>query len=90
MINNAKIISDTKKSTDATVQIGTTVTVQNITDKDDPETYTIVGSTEANPTENKISNESPIGSAILGKTKGDSVKVKAPAGILEFKILKIK
>jgi transcription elongation factor GreA len=90
MINNAKIISDTKKSTDATVQIGTTVTVQNITDKDDPETYTIVGSTEANPTENKISNESPIGSAILGRTKNDVVKVKAPAGILEFKILKIK
>lgn len=90
MISNAKIISDTKKSTDATVQIGTTVTVQNITEKDDPETYTIVGSTEANPTENKISNESPIGSAILGRTKNDVIKIKVPAGIFEFKIVKIQ
>ncbi len=90
MIDNAKIISDSVKSTDATVQIGTTVTVQNITDKDDPETYTIVGSTEADPTENKISNESPIGSALLGKAKGESIKVKVPAGMMEFKVLKVK
>ncbi len=90
MIDNAKIISDSVKSTDATVQIGTTVTVQNVTDKDDPETYTIVGSTEADPTENKISNESPIGSALLGKAKGESIKVKVPAGMMEFKVLKVK
>lgn len=90
MIDNAKIITETKKSTEDTVQIGTTVTVQNITEKDDPETYTIVGSTEANPTEHKISNESPIGAAILGKSKNDVIKVKAPAGIFEYKILKIK
>ncbi len=90
MIDNAKIITEGKKSTDATVQIGTTVTVQNITDNDDPETYTIVGSTEADPTANKISNESPIGSALLGKTNNDVIKVKVPAGMLEFKVLKIK
>jgi transcription elongation factor GreA len=90
MIDNSKIITEIIKSTDATVQIGTTVTVQNITDNDDPETYTIVGSTEADPTINKISNESPIGSALLGKTKNDVVKVKVPAGIMEFKIMKIK
>jgi transcription elongation factor GreA len=90
MIANAKIITESKKATDTTVQIGTTVTVQNITENDDPETYTIVGSTEADPTENKISNESPIGSALLGKTKNDVIKVKVPAGILEFKVLKIK
>lgn len=89
MIINAKIIKDDKSGQD-TVQIGTTVTVQNLTEKDDPETYTIVGSTEANPIEYKISNESPIGSAILGKTKGDVVKVKVPAGLFEYKILKIK
>jgi len=89
MIANAKIITETKK-TESTVQIGTTVTVQNITENDEPETYTIVGSTEANPTEYKISNESPIGSAILGKAKNDTVKVKAPAGIFEYKVLKIK
>lgn len=90
MIDNAKIITEGKKSTDATVQIGTVVTVQNVTDNDDPETYTIVGSTEADPAENKISNESPVGSALLGKTKNEIVKVKAPAGLLEFKILKVK
>lgn len=90
MIANAQIITEGKKSTDATVQIGTTVTVQNITDNDDPETYTIVGSTEADPTESKISNESPIGSALLGKGKNDMLKVKVPAGIFEYKILKVK
>ena len=90
MITNAKIITEGRKSSDTTVQIGTTVTVQNMTEKDDPETYTIVGSTEADPTINKISNESPIGSALLGKAKNDMIKVKVPAGIMEFKIIKIK
>jgi transcription elongation factor GreA len=89
MIKNAQIITDDKSGQD-TVQIGTTVTVQNITENDDPETYTIVGSTEADPVESKISNESPIGSAILGKAKNDIVKVKVPAGVFEYKILKIK
>ena len=89
MIKNAQIITDDKSGQD-TVQIGTTVTVQNITENDDPETYTIVGSTEADPIEAKISNESPIGSAILGRAKNDIVKVKVPAGIFEYKILKIK
>ncbi len=89
MIANARIITDDKSGQD-TVQIGTTVTVKNLTEDDDPETYTIVGSTEANPIEHKISNESPIGSAILGKAKNDMVKVKVPAGVFEYKILKIK
>jgi len=89
MITNAKIITDDKSGQNS-VQIGTTVTVQNMTEEDEPETYTIVGSTEASPMEHKISNESPIGSAILGKTKGDTVRVKVPAGIYEYKILKIK
>lgn len=89
MINHAKIIADDKRGED-TVQIGTTVTVQNITEDDEPETFTIVGSTEADPIDSKISNESPIGSAILGKAKGDVVKVKVPAGVFEYKILKIK
>lgn len=89
MIKNAKIITDDKSGQD-TIQIGVTVTVQNITENDDPETYTIVGSTEADPVASKISNESPIGSAILGKAKGDIVKVKVPAGVFEYKIMKIK
>lgn len=90
MVDNSHIISETAKSTDKLIQIGTTVTVQNMTEKDEPETYTIVGSTEADPTAQLISNESPIGSAILGKTKDDVVKVKVPAGLYEYKILKVK
>jgi transcription elongation factor GreA len=90
MVDNSQIITEAVKSTDKVVQIGTTVTVQNITEKDEPETYTIVGSTEADPTAALISNESPIGSAILGKTKDDVVKVKVPAGLYEYKILKVK
>ena len=89
MITHAKIITDDKRGED-TVQIGTTVTVQNLTEDDDPETYTIVGSTEADPIASRISNESPIGSALLGKAKNDIIKVKVPAGIFEYKILKIK
>ncbi len=89
MIANARIISDEKSAQD-TVQIGTTVTVKNLTDDDAPETYTIVGSTEANPMEQKISNESPIGAALLGKTKNDVIKVKVPAGVYEYKITKIQ
>ena len=90
MVDNAQIITEAVKSTDKVIQIGTTVTVQNITEKDEPETYTIVGSTEADPTAARISNESPIGSAILGKTKDDIVRVKVPAGLYEYKILKVK
>jgi transcription elongation factor GreA len=72
------------------IQIGSTVTLQNITENDDPETYTIVGSMEADPLNGRISNESPIGSAILDKKKGDVVKVKVPAGVFEYKILQVK
>jgi len=89
MISNARIIADDKSGQD-TVQIGTTVKIQNTSGEDDPETITIVGTTEADPINSRISNESPIGSAIIGKAVGDSVKVKVPAGIFEYKILKIK
>ena len=52
--------------------------------------YHIVGSAEANPAENKLSNESPVGKAIMGMKKGDTVEVAAPRGALKFKILEIK
>lgn len=90
MIDNAKIIDDSKVKGDKVVQIGSVVEVQNLTDGDEPESYTIVGSTEADPMENKISNESPIGAALLGCNKGQKIQVKVPAGILEFKIVSIK
>ena len=53
------------------------------------ETYTIVGSVEANPTENKISDDSPLGAALLGKKEGSTVVVEAPVGEIEYKIVKI-
>ena len=52
--------------------------------------YHIVGSAEANPAENKLSNESPVGKAIIGRKKGETVEVSAPRGALKFKILEIK
>ena len=52
--------------------------------------YRIVGSAEANPSEQKLSNESPVGKAIIGKKKGETVEVTAPRGALKFKILDIK
>ena len=90
-IKNAKIISEKKvvKKTGKDVEIGSTVTVRNKTDQDDPESYTIVGSTEADPLDHKISNESPIGKALLGTKKGDTVDVDTPAGKLRYEVLKV-
>jgi len=70
------------------VQPGTTVTVQ--ADGELPETYRIVGAAEVDPRNGKISNESPLGSALLGRRKGDVVKVKTPAGEWKVKIVKIE
>ena len=90
-IKKAEIISEKKGKAKAdSVQIGATVTIQNLTDGDEPETYTIVGSTEADPMNNRISNESPIGMAVIGKHAKDVVKVEAPAGILEYKVISFK
>lgn len=90
-VKNAHIISesDAKASKGTIVEIGSKVTVQNITDKEEPETYTIVGSMETDPINHKISNESPIGKAILGRKKGDVVEVKAPAGMFQYEIMKV-
>ena len=59
-------------------------------DFDENVTYTIVGSTEVDLAQNKISNESPIGSALLGAKKGQVVEAKVPAGVAKFKVLSIK
>jgi transcription elongation factor GreA len=71
------------------VSIGSKVKLRDIDAKKTFE-YHIVGSAEANPAENKLSNESPVGKAILGKKKGEIVEVAAPRGALKFKILDIK
>lgn len=87
-IRNAKIIDESEIDT-KTVQIGNLVKLHDIEFDEDIE-YTIVGSTEVDVANNKISNESPIGKALLGKKKGEKVQVDAPDGIIEFKILAIK
>jgi transcription elongation factor GreA len=90
MIKNAEIISEKKADMKGKeVHVGTTVTVCNKTDGDDPIAYTIVGSTEADPLENKISNESPVGRSVLGKKKGDTVEVNTPAGMFKYEIIKV-
>lgn len=70
------------------VQPGTTVTVQ--ADGEQPETYRIVGAAEVDPRNGKISNESPLGAALLGRRKGDTVRVKTPGGEWKVKIIKIE
>ena len=87
-LRHAKIIDEKEIDTD-TVQIGNTVKVLDI-EFDEKIEYTIVGSTEVDLAENKISNESPLGSALLGAKKKQTVEVKAPAGIMKYKILDIK
>lgn len=84
MVKNAEIITASTQHNNVT--IGSTVTVQvNGADK----TYTIVGSNEANPLEGRISNESIVGKALLGKKIGDTVTITAPAGDMEYKITAI-
>ena len=56
----------------------------------DEEVYTIVGSTETDPTNGRISNESPIGKALIGRTAGEVVRVEAPAGEIEFEIVRVE
>jgi transcription elongation factor GreA len=85
LVKNATII-DGNHGTDH-VQIGSTVKVEG---SDGREQFTIVGSTEASPREGKISNESPVGRALLGKRKGESVVVHVPAGDFSYKILDIR
>lgn len=87
MLKNAKVIDETEISTD-TVSVGCTVTVFDI-EFDEEIKYSIVGSTEADPSNGKISDESPVGSALLGKKVGDIVEVPAPAGSIELKVVEI-
>jgi len=88
MLRNAKVVSDDDVDV-KTVGVGNRVVVLDVAENEEIE-YTIVGSTEVDVLNNKISNESPMGIALIGKKKGAVVKVNAPMGELEFKILKIE
>ena len=87
MLENAIIVNNVGNDQ---VSIGSVVTIQYDDDEDDTEEYSIVGSTEADPFENKISNESPLAQAILGSKKGDVVTVSSPQGEYQVTIREIQ
>ena len=87
MLRNSQIIED--GADNETVHLGCTVIIKDV-EFDEDLKYTIVGSAEADPTEFKISNESPVGQAIIGQRVGSIVEVHVPAGVLEYKILEIR
>ncbi|WP_203333079.1 transcription elongation factor GreA [Planococcus beigongshangi] len=87
MIRNAVIIDENDMSNDI-VRLGTTVTFVEVPDGD-KESYTIVGSAEADPLEGRISNDSPIAKSMIGHTIGDRVKVLTPGGEMEIEIVSI-
>lgn len=87
MIRNAVIINENESNKDM-VRLGTTVTFVEVPDGDE-ESYTIVGSAEADPLEGRISNDSPIAKSMIGRTVGEIVKVLTPGGEMEIKIVSI-
>lgn len=87
-LRNARVIEDNEVATDV-VSLGSKVLLKDL-EYDDELEYILVGSMEADPAENKISNESPVGKAILGQRIGTIVEVNVPAGILKYQILDIK
>lgn len=88
LLRSAVIIDDNGNGDAGSVQPGSLVTVQ--ADGEAPETYRIVGAAEADPRNGKISNESPLGAALIGRRAGDTVHVTTPAGVTEFKILRVE
>jgi len=86
-IRNAQII-DNSQMPDNQVALGRKVVVKE--NGYDEESYTIVGSTETDPSNGRISNESPIGKALLGRTVGEIVSINVPAGEIEFEIIRVE
>lgn len=87
MLKHAKVIDEDEVSTES-VSLGSKVKLLDMEFSEEVE-YHIVGSTEADPLKMKISNESPVGSALIGKKKGNVVEVLVPDGVIKFKVLKI-
>lgn len=88
MLRNARIINNDEVDTD-TVNVGSIVTVEDLEFGETVE-YSIVGTAESDPFQNKISNESPVGRALIGKRKDSVVDVQVPAGVIQYKIVDIK
>lgn len=89
MIENAVVVDESKISTDA-VGFGTRVTLVDVNDPDEEEeVYTIVGTSESDPVNGKLSNESPVGAALIGAHVGDVVAAQTPGGVRKLKIIDI-
>ena len=87
LLSLATVIESKKTKTDR-VDLGSKVTLKDM-ETDEEFDYLVVGSVEADPTNHRISNESPVGQAIMGKKKGEVVKVEAPHGCIEYKIVSL-
>ena len=89
MIKTATIIDNTANKQAGIVSLGSTVLLRDA-ETGEEETYTIVGTTEADPFKNRISNESPVGAAVLGQKVNSTVIVNTPAGELSYEIIEVK
>ena len=88
ILKNAEVVDDNDGDS-SVINVGCTVTIKDLEFNEEME-YKIVGSTEANSLQNKISNEAPVGRALIGKSVGDVVDVETQAGIIQYKVLDIK
>jgi transcription elongation factor GreA len=88
LLATARVIDEGSVQGSGLVQVGSTVTIKE--EDLEPEIYTIVGAAEANPVNGRISNESPLGKALLNRKEGDRVQVDAPAGSFIVNILKVE
>ena len=88
ILDNCEVIQDNDKNKDI-VKMESVVVLHDVEFDEDIE-YTIVGSSEADVFNNKISNESPLGTALIGKKKGDTIKVEAPVGEIEYTVVSVK
>ena len=89
MIENAVVVDESKNNTD-TVNFGTRVTIVDVDDEDEEEeVYTIVGTSESDPVNGKLSNESPVGAALIGARVGETVTAVTPGGVRRLKVVDI-
>lgn len=88
ILKNVEVVAEEDVTSDR-INIGCTVRIQDVEEGFEEE-YSIVGSTEANSLENKISNESPVGKALIGKAVGEEAAVMTPAGEFKYKVLEIR
>lgn len=89
LLKNTVVMNGREKADDGTIGFGTQVTIK-AQDSDEPESYLLVGSAEADPIEGKISLESPLGKALLGRGAGDEVLVETPGGLMRFEVVECR